>query len=302
MKRLVGVKILAADFRRDIALADIGAQRAPASPWCSRRRQHAIEVHSAIEERSDCRRRRRRSTGDRFPRSCASRRGKSPGAPSLSWRPAWCIPPPRPSRRPAAPCRAADRARPRSQARSRRPACRWRSVRVLVEDAVGIEIAVGRPVELGGVGFQRMRGKLFDINLGRGGEALGAQRVEARTALPSASLRSGKPYLAPRLVGRDQRRRVLDRRGRSGEMGNACFVALVHRVPSILHESRYAGILGWCCSCQPLIRSKLTAIDESVGYLAFGKATPTMQSRVTMAASCSCDQPSVPAGRSGSTR
>jgi hypothetical protein len=45
--------------------------------------------------------------------------------------------------------------------------------------------------------------------------------------------------------------------------------------PQFCTKAGYPGMYG---SCQPLIRSKLTAIDESVGYPVFGNATPTMQS------------------------
>jgi hypothetical protein len=66
------------------------------------------------------------------------------------------------------------------------------------------------------------------------------------------------------LIRRDQRRGVLDSCSRSGKVGNAYFVTLVHRVPSILRESTYSAARTFG-SCQTIIRSKFAAIDESFG-------------------------------------
>src|SRR5215204_5181784 len=47
----------------------------------------------------------------------------------------------------------------------------------LSENAVVTHVSVWRPIEFGHVGFQRMGGKLLDVDLCRRGEPLGAQRV-----------------------------------------------------------------------------------------------------------------------------
>ena len=97
-----------------------------------------------------------------------------------------------------------------------------RAAPLFPEDALGIEIPVRRAVKLSRVGFERMRGKAFDIDLGGSGQALRPQNVEALLAAIRVVARR-QAVFAPRLVGSHQRWRVLDRRCRAGEMGDLYF-------------------------------------------------------------------------------
>ena len=108
---------------------------------------------------------------------------------------------------------------------------------LLPEYAVRADVSVWRPIEFGHVGFQRMRGKLLDVDLCRRREALGAQRVVPQRRAVRI-LEQWQAMLGARLVRRDQRRRVLDGGCRPRQVGNACFLALVHRV----HRFSLGGI------------------------------------------------------------
>ena len=88
-----------------------------------------------------------------------------------------------------------------------------------VKDAFAVDIAVGRPVELGGVGFERMRGKALDINDHRRGQPLRTQDVVALLT-PIRILARRQTVFAPRLVGGHERRRVLNGGRRTGEVGD----------------------------------------------------------------------------------
>ena len=100
---------------------------------------------------------------------------------------------------------------------------------LLSEHAVRADVSVWRPIEFGHVGFQRMGGKLLDVDLCRSREALGAQRVVPQRRAVRV-LEQWQAMLGARLVRRDERRRVLDGRRRPRQVSNACFPALVHRV------------------------------------------------------------------------
>ncbi len=90
----------------------------------------------------------------------------------------------------------------------------------LVEPALGIEVAVRRAVELDGVGFQRVCREALHVDRHRLGQALAPQHVEALLA-PVGVGAGRQPVFLARLVGGDQGRRVLDRGGGAGEMGDA---------------------------------------------------------------------------------
>ena len=95
----------------------------------------------------------------------------------------------------------------------------------LSEHAVGADVSVGRPVKFGHVGFQRVRGKLLDVDLGGRREPLRTQRVVPQRRAVHI-LEQRQAVLGARLVRGDERRRVLDGCRRPGQMGNARFPAL----------------------------------------------------------------------------
>src|SRR5215831_451712 len=90
------------------------------------------------------------------------------------------------------------------------------------ENAFGVEISVRRSVKLGGIGLERVGGEAFDKDFGWSGKTLRPQNVEARLAAIWVVARR-QAVFAPRLVGGDQRRRILDGRCRAGEMGDLHF-------------------------------------------------------------------------------
>ena len=120
---LVGEKILAADFRRDVAFADIGAARSRQAFGVSAGRQHAVEIH--VGERGD-----QIADAGRADRQAvdlleAARSVRIKTLSRLLGRRARCrcILPPMAGRPPAVPCRETDTGRPRAGFQSQRPAC-----------------------------------------------------------------------------------------------------------------------------------------------------------------------------------
>ena len=89
----------------------------------------------------------------------------------------------------------------------------------LVKHALAVDIAVGRPVELGGVGFERVRGKALDVNGHRRGQPLRAENVETLLT-PIRILAQRQAVFAARFVGGHERRRVLNGGRRTGEVGD----------------------------------------------------------------------------------
>ena len=82
-----------------------------------------------------------------------------------------------------------------------------------------VDVAVGWAVELGRVGFERMRAELFDINRDRRGQSLRAQHVEScRRAVGVRE--KGQPVFCSRLVGGDKGWGVLNGGIGSGEMSD----------------------------------------------------------------------------------
>ena len=116
-----------------------------------------------------------------------------------------------------------------------------------------------------------MRGKLLDIHFDRSRETLRPQRVvPQRRAI--GVLQQRQTMLGARLVRRDQRRRVLNGCGRSRQVGNACFVAVVHRVPSIPREGGCAGMYGLGSGLQRLmLRESAGAIAADLAIACFSK-------------------------------
>ena len=93
---------------------------------------------------------------------------------------------------------------------------------LLVHMPVTVEVAVRPTVELGRVGFQRMGTELFDIDRDRSRQALRTKHVESRRQAVGVR-EQRQPVLRSRLVGRDQRRRILNRGVRPGQVGDSCF-------------------------------------------------------------------------------
>ena len=125
---------------------------------------------------------------------------------------------------------------------------------LLPEHAVGADVSVGRSIEFGDVRFQRMGGKLLDIDLGRRGEALRPQRVvlERRAV---RILEQRQAVLGARLVRGDERRRVLDGGRRPRQVSNACLAALVHGCHFCLLEKPAISAAGSCDNIRRLRRS-----------------------------------------------
>ena len=93
-----------------------------------------------------------------------------------------------------------------------------------------VDVTVRRAVEFGRVGFERMRAELFDIDGDRRSQALRAQHVEPRRRAVGVHQRR-EIMLRPRLVGGDQRRRVLDGGVGTGQMGDPRFACHAVRSP-----------------------------------------------------------------------
>ncbi len=88
-----------------------------------------------------------------------------------------------------------------------------------LKHAVRSHIAIGRPVKLGDIGFKGMSRELLHIDLHGRREALRTQRVVFHRAAIGIEQRRQAIFGAG-LVGRHQRRRVLNGRRRAGEMGD----------------------------------------------------------------------------------
>jgi hypothetical protein len=74
-----------------------------------------------------------------------------------------------------------------------------------VKIALGVEITVGRTVQLRGIGFERMRAELLDIDHCRFCQTLRPQHIEARRRLVRIRQRF-EPVFRARLVAGHKRR------------------------------------------------------------------------------------------------
>ena len=98
---------------------------------------------------------------------------------------------------------------------------------VLVERSVGADVAVGRTVELLRIGLERMGGELLHIKRRRRSKPLRSQRIERGDRAVRIAQRR-QLASCPRLVRCHERRRVLDRRRRSGQMRNSRLAVCCH--------------------------------------------------------------------------
>ena len=201
---LVGEKILAADFRRDVAFADIGAARSRQAFGVSAGRQHAVEIH--VGERGD-----QVADAGRADRQAvdlleAARSVRIETLSRLLGRRARCRAFFLPWLAVRLPCHVGKRIQAvlgMDFNFKDRPV--FRPGLLFPEHALGVEISVRRAVKFGGIRLERMRRETFHIDLCRGGETLCPQNVEALlTAIRILSRR--QPVFAPRLIGRHERR------------------------------------------------------------------------------------------------
>ena len=88
-----------------------------------------------------------------------------------------------------------------------------RPLALMVEHASGIEVAIGRGIELSSVALQGMGAELFDIDRYWSCQALRPKRVKTHRAAVRIGA-EGKPMLFPRLVAGDEWFTVLDCGGR----------------------------------------------------------------------------------------
>ena len=102
--------------------------------------------------------------------------------------------------------------------------CRRRSDAPCENSPSRVEVAVRRAVKLGGVGLERMRAELLDIDDRRPRQPLRPQHVEARRCPVGIGQRRESVFRA-RLVAGHQRRDGVNGGVGTGEIGNARFCA-----------------------------------------------------------------------------
>jgi hypothetical protein len=221
VERLVGEKVLAADFRRNIAFTPVGPARGRKALGVTAGRQHAVKV------------------------DVCERRNKIADAGGADRQAVDLFEAARPVRIKALACLVGGSTRRGAfflpGLAVRLPRHVWQRIEAVLgleldlehglvvragplfaEDTFGVEISVRRSVKLDGIGFKRMSGEAFDIHFGGSGQTLRPQDVEALLAAIRVVARR-QAVFASRLVGGDERRRILDRSRRAGEMGDLHF-------------------------------------------------------------------------------